>query len=1085
MTMSSTMFHTTPTHSPDYRSLRPTPPFRATPPRNPSYDSPMLMLTPSPLRRRVDCDLDHDSSMCFEPPDDPFPATPFKQPGALFKTPELHRSLLRSQDGEERMFVEIVSPSAVGSHFPHATKRKVNLLSSTPQSKVSLTPLRIQNVDSPSFPALAPLPAPRFFRKQSDPDTSLGRQAESLRRMRIADKSIDLDSDDDLKDVSGRTNPQPMDTSKDLEEVAEAVSPDGHVTKRRAKSRPVSLELMNSRSPTQATMRHRRQRSNGSNQAQASMKPPPFIESGNKREFDRIVSSATLFFGPSIIQPSSAPAAPVTPSHKSTCGSEPDPFNSKSANSSFTSAFPGPGDTSFSFSLTEGSPPSRVPSRTSSPRGHIPKKYKKPRDSGVALSDDEGEQKEPSFDFLRPDAHVYRASEGASYGAPETMHTRSSTSPSTSFSSSQSTLFEEGLVTPSFAHGKWPSAPETEEVDVDAFIVKTLTEGTKDALVGKRVPGTPQKRTKTKEFLGVAPQRPWASAVSSKTVHLPMFGEKMSAPQFDAKEKSTHNKPRKSCPSDMRFPSAESQPDSVKSTGAGSSSESESSPSNIRASTSRGRTYGDVGLGRPSHLSRLSAVDGRAQLLMRRSSSGAFSASSDISSEGSSAGTPTRVKGQDWHSGLPLKPQYTPSTNSLQLSPNLSPLVYSPTGPRQRTHSQLPISTKKPLTTSSVYNAQLPLRKGQFSTDGKTKSGQAPQRQQRDVRGVFWNHHLMPPPPARGEYEQPGRFEREFVEVDQIGAGEFGRAMKVRYKREYGHGDQVFAIKKSKRFEGARHRTRLREEVDTLKLLSSRGGHANILRYIDSWEQDEALFILTELCEYGNFAHFLAEYGHHFARLDEARVWKVMADLSNGLRFMHRAGVIHLDFKPANIFITQAGGFKIGDYGMATVWPRPVAAESNADQHEAFEREGDKMYLAAEVLQGHYGKETDIFSFGMTMLETAANIVVPTQGELWHKLRDEDFAPVDGFEEECSGVLVGVIKSMMKKDPGQRPDVEVIWGHPVVSRARARMEERLEAVRRIGDVKAETLFKASPLAGEASRFLDDILDAGAVGMDCT
>ena len=84
-----------------------------------------------------------------------------------------------------------------------------------------------------------------------------------------------------------------------------------------------------------------------------------------------------------------------------------------------------------------------------------------------------------------------------------------------------------------------------------------------------------------------------------------------------------------------------------------------------------------------------------------------------------------------------------------------------------------------------------------------------------------------------------------------------------------------------------------------------------------------------------------------------------------GLRFIHNAGVIHLDFKPANIFITAYGRFKIGDFGMASLWPRPT--ESNhglgSESHTAFEREGDKMYLAAEVLQGIYGKETDIFRF--------------------------------------------------------------------------------------------------------------------------
>ena len=54
-----------------------------------------------------------------------------------------------------------------------------------------------------------------------------------------------------------------------------------------------------------------------------------------------------------------------------------------------------------------------------------------------------------------------------------------------------------------------------------------------------------------------------------------------------------------------------------------------------------------------------------------------------------------------------------------------------------------------------------------------------------------------------------------------------------------------------------------------------------MLGYVDSWEEDDRLFILTELCDYGNFAHFLSEYGHHFARLDEARVWKIFADISS------------------------------------------------------------------------------------------------------------------------------------------------------------------------------------------------------------
>ena len=79
---------------------------------------------------------------------------------------------------------------------------------------------------------------------------------------------------------------------------------------------------------------------------------------------------------------------------------------------------------------------------------------------------------------------------------------------------------------------------------------------------------------------------------------------------------------------------------------------------------------------------------------------------------------------------------------------------------------------------------------------------------------------------------------------------------------------------------------RLREEVDVLQHLcraaaAEGGSHPNVLAYIDSWEEDQTLFIQTELCELGNLARFLWEYGNAFPRLDEARVWKVFADLSN------------------------------------------------------------------------------------------------------------------------------------------------------------------------------------------------------------
>ena len=47
---------------------------------------------------------------------------------------------------------------------------------------------------------------------------------------------------------------------------------------------------------------------------------------------------------------------------------------------------------------------------------------------------------------------------------------------------------------------------------------------------------------------------------------------------------------------------------------------------------------------------------------------------------------------------------------------------------------------------------------------------------------------------------------------------------------------------------------------------------------------------------------------------------------------------------------------------MASIWPRPNCKVVDSFEAEgAFEREGDKVYLAPEVLQGKYGKAADVF----------------------------------------------------------------------------------------------------------------------------
>lgn len=101
-----------------------------------------------------------------------------------------------------------------------------------------------------------------------------------------------------------------------------------------------------------------------------------------------------------------------------------------------------------------------------------------------------------------------------------------------------------------------------------------------------------------------------------------------------------------------------------------------------------------------------------------------------------------------------------------------------------------------------------------------------------------------------------------------------------------------------------------------------------------------------------------------------------------GVKHIHDNGFIHLDLKPANVFIDWEGVLKIGDFGLASAWPAPGDIEG----------EGDREYIGPEVLSGHYDKPADIFALGMIMLEIAGNIILPDNGTSWQRLRAGDMS---------------------------------------------------------------------------------------------
>ena len=270
-----------------------------------------------------------------------------------------------------------------------------------------------------------------------------------------------------------------------------------------------------------------------------------------------------------------------------------------------------------------------------------------------------------------------------------------------------------------------------------------------------------------------------------------------------------------------------------------------------------------------------------------------------------------------------------------------------------------------------------------------------------------------------------------FDKVDLIGTGEFSQVYRVKQKQEFQSSrsyfsiplarnsprtplpDRVWAVKKSRNaYIGPKDRQRKLQEVNTLKAL---GLSDHTIQLCDSWEHKNHLYIQTEFCEEGSLDSFLDQVGRK-ARLDDFRIWKILLELSRGLKHIHDSGFIHLDLKPANVLITFEGVLKIADFGMATRWPAQPGIDG----------EGDREYIGPEILRGQFDKPGDVFALGLIMLEIAGNVMLPENGASWQRLRTGDMSDVPSltWSSEASNVL----RDSSGKPLSQDESVEDFYG---------------------------------------------------------
>ncbi len=148
--------------------------------------------------------------------------------------------------------------------------------------------------------------------------------------------------------------------------------------------------------------------------------------------------------------------------------------------------------------------------------------------------------------------------------------------------------------------------------------------------------------------------------------------------------------------------------------------------------------------------------------------------------------------------------------------------------------------------------------------------------------------------------------------------------------------------------------------------------HPNVSRIFDVFQHGETKFLTMELLTGETLADRIARAG----RLTEAQALPLVAQMASAIGAAHEAGVIHRDFKSANVMLVpdsqKTGGLRavVTDFGLARRSRSGASASLSAARTETEMVIGTPDYMAPEQVEGgQITPSVDIYAFGVVLYE--------------------------------------------------------------------------------------------------------------------
>ncbi|XP_031555424.1 serine/threonine/tyrosine-protein kinase HT1-like [Actinia tenebrosa] len=295
-------------------------------------------------------------------------------------------------------------------------------------------------------------------------------------------------------------------------------------------------------------------------------------------------------------------------------------------------------------------------------------------------------------------------------------------------------------------------------------------------------------------------------------------------------------------------------------------------------------------------------------------------------------------------------------------------------------------------------NLQLKFNKLQQANGETQKRLQSCEEREQELQKTLAETQKLVKKKQEPDNECEWTLNREEIQIteEKLGSGTFGTVYKGMFRGTQVAVKQVSVKPKITEYNIENFRREMK--------MASRCRHPCMLQFIGATSDDQSPLLMTELLDTSLKAVLLER------ALNLVEIITIALDVAKGLNYLHLTRphpIVHRDISSGNVLLWKHGQSwrgKISDYGNAVLMNYAKTGSGGAIS-----------YLAPEMNNKRFSPKSDVFSFGVLLLEMC--------------LRKEPSCLGDRGELIClveNGELRSLIRSCLQKEPTQRPSMDEV-----------------------------------------------------------